>query len=46
MDGTPIDDLITELQETDPAEAADAADGIAARLAAELENSEAEASDS
>ena len=40
MDHTPLDDLVSDLESADPADAPDLADAIAARLSAELEEEE------
>ena len=37
MDDTPVDDLASELEEADPAEAPEIADAIAAALGSELD---------
>lgn len=38
MDHKPIDDLVTELEASDPADAPPVADAVAGRLAAELDD--------
>jgi hypothetical protein len=40
MDHTPIEDLLTDLETIDPAEAADVADEVAGRLSDELDDAE------
>lgn len=42
MDHTPVDDLLAELEETDPAEAAEPADAIASALSEQLEAEDGE----
>lgn len=45
MDHTPIDDLLSELEDTDPAEAPPVADEIARRLSTQLDRDDDGADD-
>jgi hypothetical protein len=45
MDDTPIEELVSELEAADPADAPEVADAVAAELARRLDPPDAEASD-